>query len=101
MTRLFKLSESQRFVVLVFDALWRAHHTALTITQIESRGYPINNATLASLKKSGLIKQVDGQGWCITGAGKVCAELLQENLLLKHDGRSEALIAKFDVEGGS
>lgn len=99
MTRLFKLSESQRFVVLVFDALWRAHHTALTITQIESRGYPINNATLASLKKSGLVKQVDGQGWCITGAGKVCAELLQENLLLKRDGLAETKIGKVDYNG--
>lgn len=97
--RLYKLSESQRFLVLVFDALWRAHHSAFTIAQIQARGYPVNNGTLSSLRKSGLVKQVDGQGWCITGAGKICAELLQENLLLKRDGLAESVIGKVDYNG--
>ena len=98
MTRRFKLSESQRYLILVFDGLWRAHNTALTIHQIKARGHVVNSATLSSLQQVGLLRYIDGQGWSITAAGRIYAELLQEYLLLMRDSRATQLVSQLNYE---
>jgi len=97
--RRHKLSEAQRYLILIFDALWRAHTTALTIAQIRARGYDVNNATLSSLHKLGLVRYTDGRGWSVTAAGRAYAELLHENLLLKSDPLAEKVMQKLHATG--
>ena len=79
------LTPNQRYALMVLESLWRNHHSALTITQITKKGFTINNTTLSSLKRLGLVGHIDGEGWYSNGAGRACAQLLHELLSLRED----------------
>lgn len=96
--RRFRLSESQRYLILVFDSMWRAHKTALTIQQIRARGYAVNSATLASLQQVGMLRYIEGQGWSVTAAGRIYAELLQEFLSLRRDSEAEKILRQINYD---
>lgn len=86
-----RLTDNQRYTLLVFDALWRAHKSAFSAAQIKARGYEINNLTLSSLRNLNLIIYSE-QGWMITRTGRHVAELLQEILMIYPSGHAQKAV---------